>query len=469
MMSKKLSAIILSVMLVAGSSAMKSVKAEELSLDTIYANAYNATVAAMQAKTQVSINTARAAISEIPSDLDWAIGEFSKQVDLVQQPIFVKAYDAIVTAQNTPTQANVNVAKAAIDPDMPAYYKGSYSTAVDLVQQQLMQNAVDAFNKALQSGLQADVDAANAIFEDIKTSTNSDIVQWVDLVQGLSNISDLDDGETHTSSYAINSASGTFGPSDAAKPTSITGNILINNADGTSVTLQNLDITGNISVLFGSGNVVLNNVKVNGVIVTDIGSNSLHIDGASTVDKLTVQDSNNDAHILVDGTAAVAKAEFLSGGRLEAVNGAAVTKVGISIADPANKVVLAGDFGDVDVTKEANIEVESGTVSMISSTNAAVNVITGDTAVVNVGEGSDNIKVTAKADIVAKEQAVTRLQNAIAAEVQEEEAYTSESYEAYSHALEAAKAIVTDTAATTEINDAAQALETATANLVLAE
>jgi len=183
MVSKKVTSLLLSAMLLTSAAAMRPVKVDALSLDAIYANAYTSTMSALQAKTQISINEARQAISQLPENLDWAIGEFSKQVDSVQQPIFSKAYDAVVAAQTTPTQANINAAKAAIDPDMPAFYKSSYSSAVDAVQQDNMQKAVDAYNKALQSGVQADIDAAKAIFDDIKTSTNSSIVEWVDLVQ----------------------------------------------------------------------------------------------------------------------------------------------------------------------------------------------------------------------------------------------------------------------------------------------
>jgi hypothetical protein len=189
MVSKKILALVLSAAIVSSGAAVKSVKAESLNdIDTIYTNAYNATVVAMKNKSQKSINDAREAIKEIPQDLDWAIGEFSKQVDYIQQPIFEKAYNAIVTAQNEPTQININAAKAAIDPDMPDFYRSSYSSAVDIVQQENMKNAVDAFNKAVQSNLQEDKDVADVLFADIKKSTDPAIVEWVDLVQAEDDI-----------------------------------------------------------------------------------------------------------------------------------------------------------------------------------------------------------------------------------------------------------------------------------------
>jgi hypothetical protein len=189
MVSKKILALVLSAAIVSSGAAVKSVKAESLNeIDVIYTNAYNATIVAMENKSQKSINDAREAIKAIPLDLDWAIGEFSKQVDYIQQPIFEKAYNAIVTAQNEPTQININAAKAAIDPDMPDFYRSSYSSAVDIVQQENMKNAVDAFNKAVQSNLQEDKDAADVLFADIKKSTDPAIVEWVDLVQAKGDI-----------------------------------------------------------------------------------------------------------------------------------------------------------------------------------------------------------------------------------------------------------------------------------------
>jgi hypothetical protein len=158
-------------------------KAESLSIDEIYSNAYSATITAMTSKAQKDINSARSLIALIPEEFEWAIGEFSKQVDVVQHPIFVKAYEAIIAAQSEPTQASINIAKASIDPDMPDFYRGSYSQAVDLIQQDLMGKALTAYDKAVTSKLQEDIDAALTLIEELKTASDSSISDWAGLVQ----------------------------------------------------------------------------------------------------------------------------------------------------------------------------------------------------------------------------------------------------------------------------------------------
>lgn len=149
--------------------------------DQLYTIAYNSVDMLQNYKSQKDVNTARIAINNLTNTgASWAIGQFSHQVDLVQQPILVKAITAITNAQNNPTQRNINAAKAAIDADLPQVWKNAYSSAVDVVEQVLMKNAVDAVNKAAQTKLQADIDAANSIIRDIKTTTDSSISSWAD-------------------------------------------------------------------------------------------------------------------------------------------------------------------------------------------------------------------------------------------------------------------------------------------------
>jgi hypothetical protein len=96
-----------------------------------------------------------------------------------------------------------------------------------------------------------------------------------------SSLSDLSAGGTHTGTYKIYTT-GTFGASDSSKVTTINGDIFIADANAStsdSITLQNLKINGTLSVDFGAGNVILDNVIVNGVNVSNVGSNSLHVRG----------------------------------------------------------------------------------------------------------------------------------------------------------------------------------------------
>lgn len=174
----------ISILLFASFISAMPVKAATVNVNQLYANAYNATVNALSAKTQKSVNSARIAIDALKgTSAAGYIGEFSKQVDTVQHPILVKAVNAITTAQTTSTQANINTAKASIDPDMPAVWKNSYSSAVDAVQQKLMKASLDAYNAALQSKLQADVDVANAKLAELKTAADASIAGWAAQIQ----------------------------------------------------------------------------------------------------------------------------------------------------------------------------------------------------------------------------------------------------------------------------------------------
>lgn len=99
--------------------------------------------------------------------------------------------------------------------------------------------------------------------------------------------------------------------------------------------LQNLNIIGTLTVDFGSGNVVLNNVTVNGINVKNVGSHSLHVKGNLIIDILTVDDPNNDAHIVVEdnATITIAAATVLSGTSLE-VTGTPTITVNPVVATP---------------------------------------------------------------------------------------------------------------------------------------
>lgn len=158
-------------------------KVKALSLDEVYAQAYKSTVNVMTVKTQKSINEARASIALLPKELHWARGEFSKQVDIIQHPFFVRAYQAILKAQASPSQANINFAKTSIDPDMPSFYRGSYSQAVDIIQQKLMNEAKAAVDKAIKSGLKSEVDKAYELIYEIKGALNTSVVNWAKLME----------------------------------------------------------------------------------------------------------------------------------------------------------------------------------------------------------------------------------------------------------------------------------------------
>jgi hypothetical protein len=155
------------------------VQADGLSADQLYNNAYNFTKTAMSTGTQVDINTARSAISALKgTGAEWAIGQFSQQVDGVQQPILVKIIVAIDKAKANPCQANVNIAKVSIPNELTPDWKNSYSSAVDAIEQVLINYAVNAYNIASISKSTTDITNAENIINDILTSTDSNTIQW---------------------------------------------------------------------------------------------------------------------------------------------------------------------------------------------------------------------------------------------------------------------------------------------------
>ena len=156
--------------------------AETINIDLLYKNAYNATQKALTIKTQSYINEARVEIKKLPKNLDWAIGEFSKQVDTVQHPILVRIVNSIKIAENNPIQDNINTAKASIPAELNPIFKNSYSSAIDTIQQKVQANALNLVKKAEKERTIYDVIEATLALADIQESTSKAIVNWADTV-----------------------------------------------------------------------------------------------------------------------------------------------------------------------------------------------------------------------------------------------------------------------------------------------
>ena len=145
----------------------------------LYAKAYSTVQNAISAKTQKSINAARIAVEALKgTSAYWAVKEFSSKIDTLQQPILVKVNRAIEKAQGSLKQADIDAARAAMDPDLPDKFKASYITTIDELQEKLMSNAISAHNKAVQSGSQGDISAEKALIADLETAADPAIVTW---------------------------------------------------------------------------------------------------------------------------------------------------------------------------------------------------------------------------------------------------------------------------------------------------
>ena len=161
-------------------------------------------------------------------------------------------------------------------------------------------------------------------------------------------LSNLSDGKTHSGQYKI-STSGIFG--DASNVTTINGNITISKTNASTsdaVTLRNMNIDGTLTIDFGAGNVILDNVTVGGVNVSNVGSNSLHVKGKSSIKALKVNDKNNDAHIVIEGNAVVENTTVLAGAQLEV---GANAKLRTITADSDFTILGAGQVDNVIVEK----------------------------------------------------------------------------------------------------------------------
>lgn len=170
--------------------------------DKLYAEAYSAVTTAMSDKTQKSVNVARVAIEELRgTGADWAIGEFSKQVDMVQHPIlvrFVNAYNEAVSALSKVTdnpsyvdpnningisvQSKIEAARIALDPDMPAIWRSSYSSGLDKVQQDYQVLALARYQSFKQSGSQGKAQCLSMLQDMYNNTTNADLKVWCNTI-----------------------------------------------------------------------------------------------------------------------------------------------------------------------------------------------------------------------------------------------------------------------------------------------
>lgn len=199
---KKFSKILLCSTITTGILFSSMTNVFALSADQLYNNAYAATQTALSSGKQVDINTARDAIDALKgTGAAWATGQLSGQVDTVQQPILVKAITAITTAQNNQTQANVNAAKEAIDPELPQVWINAYSSAVDSVEQSIINSVVTAYNTANASKLPNDVRTALSKVEELLTSNDYTVYQYAQTLQ--SQINAIDDGSVKAGMYKV--------------------------------------------------------------------------------------------------------------------------------------------------------------------------------------------------------------------------------------------------------------------------
>lgn len=200
-MKKRMVSCLLATVLI-GSTLLLNNKVYALTVDELYANAYNATAHAKSTGAQKDVNIARQAIEALRgTGAEFAIGEFSKQVDTVQHPIlvkFVSAYNeaasALAHAQANPSivnkdesngtisvQKRIEAARESLDQDMPAVWRSSYSSGLDIVQQNYQNLIMTCAQNFKYKGDGSGLDQAMRISDDIYyNATNPALQLWAD-------------------------------------------------------------------------------------------------------------------------------------------------------------------------------------------------------------------------------------------------------------------------------------------------
>lgn len=189
--------------------------------------------------------------------------------------------------------------------------------------------------------------------------------------------------------YSFNTA-GTYGP--ASGIATVAGNVYI---DNTSITLQNMIVLGKLTFgsSIGTGDAVINDVTVLGnTIVNGGGSNSIHIQGDSTLGVIAVDDKRTDKstpiNISAEGTGSIEAVNVTSQtpvkvtpltntiGYVAATDNSTLTyggsednKVALfnKILDKANSILDAAIIGTTDANKLINPDLPSLTAGIVDS------------------------------------------------------------------------------------------------------
>ncbi|NOU95151.1 hypothetical protein GC093_18250 [Paenibacillus sp. LMG 31456] len=185
---------------------------------------------------------------------------------------------------------------------------------------------------------------------------------------------------------------GTYGPESGNQ--NLEGNVVINTG---GVTLQNVTITGNLTLGegIGEGDVNLNNVKVSGdTFVNGGGANSIHFRNSVLV-TIIVNKKTGEVRILAEGTTTVKQVTVQTGVKIDnskATNGG-FSNVKLEDKLPAgSKVSLLGNFDNVSIAAKAIVvEVPSGEIK-----NLDVGEKAGDTQL-NLGKEAKVLDLVLKA------------------------------------------------------------------------
>lgn len=149
-------------------------------IDKLYSDAYEAVSKCEYIYTQVSVNSAREAIKKLVGVVDWAVGEFSKKVDMVQHYILVEIVDGIEANKESPVQYGINELRNNINELPVDSWRRSYSSALDIAQNILIKDAVDTTNyykkdKSNEARIQA-----KSSLNELRKANNDEIIAFAE-------------------------------------------------------------------------------------------------------------------------------------------------------------------------------------------------------------------------------------------------------------------------------------------------
>jgi hypothetical protein len=232
----------------------------------------------------------------------------------------------------------------------------------------------------------------NIIFEKNGKTISKEITVVLKSKIAPNDLAEINKQGTYNNNYLITyiSNSAIFGPSSGVSK--IEGDIDIRIPDakaGESITLRNIEIIGgNISIDFGNGDVIFDNVKVDGVIINNIGKNSLHIKGYTNIGVLNINDTDNDAHVVIESLdVEVNNTNLNSGAKLEVKNDVTSKNpfkhIKIAPSQDGQTIVLDGNFQSIEIERGARVVIAPntqilGTLTIVSGAEVSL----GDNAVV---------------------------------------------------------------------------------------
>ncbi|ASA19728.1 LamG-like jellyroll fold domain-containing protein [Paenibacillus donghaensis] len=199
------------------------------------------------------------------------------------------------------------------------------------------------------------------------------------------------------------------------------GNVIINRQN---VVLENTRIAGNLYLTegIGEGEVVLNNVKVEGTIVANGGgANSIILNNTEAA-KLRVAKKNGKLRVLAKGSSRIPLTELYSGGKLEedvSLTGAGFSRVVVNETLPQDAAVtLSGTFDQVDVKarNETRIHLAAGSIGQMTLHHKTVLQVDQNAEIRELlVEGDERIVVTGSGKVTFDPQYASRIDRESAA------------------------------------------------------